>query len=149
MGRFLSATDVLLVEQMWRFWRFRALAQGTPTLLLSNSLRLDDGGQTRHAFTHLRPAMADTLAALQAQAPHALFSWLNFPQPTAAWPEPAYDVSQAWARLDLFDHEGSVALLRQVLRPTEREAWRQTGERFLAAGKGAGDLTTVLTRLRG
>jgi hypothetical protein len=148
MGRFLAAADVLLVEQLWRYWRFRALAQGTPTLLLSNSLVMDQGGQPQHAFATLTPAMRGYLQALQAQAGHALFRWLNFPQPTAEWPTVSYDPQQAWARLDLFDSAGSIELLQRVLSPEEREAWRTVGERFLAAGRGAGDLKAALKRLQ-
>lgn len=148
MGRFLAAADLLVVEQLWRYWRFRALAQGTPTLLLSNSVTRDADGQLRHAFPTLTPAMYDHLQTLLGQAGHVLFSWLNFPQPTSEWPTVAYDPTQAWARLDLFDSAGCVDLLRRVLGPDEREAWRTVGERFLAAGKGAGNLKDTLATLQ-
>jgi hypothetical protein len=147
MGRFLAAADLLLIEQMWRFWRYRALAQGTPTLLLSNSVVRTDDGHLQHAFPELTPAMEQRLQALQAQAAHALFRWVNFPQPTSTWPSVAYDPEQGWARLDLLDAPGSVEMLRQILAPGERQRWQQVGERFLAAGKGAGDLLGTLQAL--
>jgi hypothetical protein len=148
MGRFLAAADLLLIEQMWRFWRYRALAQGTPTILLSNSVSRAEDGTLQQAFPNLLPAMQECLQALQSQAAHALFSWVNFPQPTNAWPPTAYDADQGWAQLDLFDAVGSVALLQQGLSPAERGRWQQVAERFLAAGKGAGDLRTTLLRLQ-
>ncbi len=145
MTRFVAAADLLLIEQAWRYWRYRALAQGLPVALLSNSVVWhEEEARPWTLFGGLTPEMTALTDKLLKAAPHALFPFNNFPQPIEDWRSDPYDPAQAWARLDVFDTASCHTVLTQLLSVEEQPKWQAAGQTFLTPGRGAPSLAESL-----